>query len=239
MTPRLYRPSMPIRFLVALPPRDLLLRAKHLFVAAIGRRRMPPRAEASSNLLFGGAGWRHARDNPTQARSAPQPRQAQKTHWQVRCIVRPVLCSRSKLTWLFGSTAAGQGQPASFDFAQPQHASLARAVVSDQPRLAGLAFLVALRAVPDLLLCAKHLFVAAIGGSSSVIGGRTAGPWGSEYFPVVAQLALGPRAGPLLRSSWPRGRPSLLSDRRPRAAAMMSKARPRDGRSSLTKVQSG
>jgi hypothetical protein len=34
----------------------------------------PLRAEASSNLLFGGAAWRHARDNPTQAPSAPQPR---------------------------------------------------------------------------------------------------------------------------------------------------------------------
>lgn len=114
---------------------DLLLRAKHFVRRCHGDDGWPPRAEASSNLLFGGAGWRHARDNPTQARSAPQPRQAQKTHWQVQCIVRPVLCSRSKLTWLFGSMAAGQGQPASFDFAQPQHASLARAVVSDQPGL--------------------------------------------------------------------------------------------------------
>jgi hypothetical protein len=96
----------------------------------------PSRAEASTNLLFGGAAWRHARDNPTQARSAPQPRQAQKTHWQVQCIVRPVLCSRSKLTWLFGSMAAGQGQPASFDFAQSQlPTSLARDVVSDQSGL--------------------------------------------------------------------------------------------------------
>ena len=110
----------------------------------------PPRAEASTNLLFGGAAWRQARDNPTQARSAPQPRQAQKTHWQVQCIVRPVLCSRSKLTWLFGSMAAGQGQPASFDFAQPQHANLPctrRRIGST--RLAGfLAFLVPLPAVP-------------------------------------------------------------------------------------------
>ena len=104
----------------------------------------PPRAEASSNLLFGGAGWRHARDNPTQARSAPQPRQAQKTHWQVQCIVRPVLCSRSKLTWLFGSMAAGQGQPASFDFAQPQlPTSLARASYRINPACGILAFLVA------------------------------------------------------------------------------------------------
>src|SRR5262249_16139276 len=52
------------------------------------------------------AAWRHARDNPTQAPSAPQPRLAQKTHWQVQCIVRPVLCSRSKSTWFFGSMAA-------------------------------------------------------------------------------------------------------------------------------------
>ena len=35
MAPRLYRQSMPIRFLVALPPVDLLLCAKHLFVATI------------------------------------------------------------------------------------------------------------------------------------------------------------------------------------------------------------
>jgi hypothetical protein len=141
--------------LVAL--RQTFVRCRH------GDDGWPPRAEASCNLLFGGAAWRHARDNPTQVPSAPQPRQAQKTHWQVQCIVRPVLCSRSKLTWLFGSMAAGQGQPASFDFAQPQHANLPctrRRIGST--RLAGfLAFLVALPLVRDLLLRAKHLFVAA------------------------------------------------------------------------------
>ena len=33
-----------------------------------------------------------------------------------------------------------------------------------------------------LLLRAKHLFVATISGGSSVIGGRTAGPWGVSTF---------------------------------------------------------
>jgi hypothetical protein len=65
--------------------------------------------------------------------------------------------------------AAGQGQPASFDFAQPQHANLPctrRRIGST--RLAGfLAFLVALRAVLDLFICAKYLFVAAIDGWGS------------------------------------------------------------------------
>ena len=89
---RVFSRSAHVAGLVA--PRQTFVRRCH------GDDGWPPRAEASSNLLFGGAGWRHARDNPTQARSAPQPRQAQKTHWQVQCIVRPVLCSRSKLTWL-------------------------------------------------------------------------------------------------------------------------------------------
>src|SRR5262245_28145051 len=82
------------------------------------------RVEASSNPPFGGAAWRHAQDNPLRAPSAPQPQWTQKLHWQAPCIVRPVPCSRSKLTWLFGSMVAGQGQPASFDFARPQHANV-------------------------------------------------------------------------------------------------------------------
>ena len=73
-----------IDFLVALPSaQDLLLRAKHLFFAAMllatnGRQEL----RRLSNLLYGGAAWRHARDNPTRAPSAPRPQWAQKTHWQ-------------------------------------------------------------------------------------------------------------------------------------------------------------
>src|SRR5262249_2110175 len=73
------------------------------FVSADNAHALQPRALVPR---IRSAAWRHARDNPTQAPSAPQPRLAQKTHWQVQCIVRPVLCSRSKSTWFFGSMAA-------------------------------------------------------------------------------------------------------------------------------------
>jgi hypothetical protein len=71
------------------------------FVSADNAHALQPRALFQEyEVQLGGT------NNPTQAPAAPQPRKAQKTHRQVQCIVRPVLCSRSKLTWLFGSMAA-------------------------------------------------------------------------------------------------------------------------------------
>jgi hypothetical protein len=110
--------------LVAL--RQTFVRCRH------GDDGWPPRAEASTNLLFGGAAWRQARDNPTQAPSAPQPRQAQKSHWQVQCIVRPVLCSPFEVNmalWLHGC----RRRSISLNHSMPT--SLARDVVSDQSGL--------------------------------------------------------------------------------------------------------
>src|SRR5262245_30799987 len=118
-------PACGISHLVAWPAvPDLFICAKHLLFAAM-RATNSYQDRRASNLLFGGAAWRHARGNLTRAPSGPQPLWARKTHWQVQCIVWPIPCSRSKLTWLFGSMAASQGQPAaSFDFAQPQHANV-------------------------------------------------------------------------------------------------------------------
>ena len=52
-------------------------------------------------------------------------------------------------------------------------------------------FFVAIAASADLLLCAKHLFVAAIGGSSTHQWRQDSRSRGSEHFPVVAQIAHG------------------------------------------------